>query len=218
MDTKNLATLNRAAREIHLLQANSELRFEVSEKSHVLLEVLEGTCELFGSELIVGRPYSLHPNFKAAVFTFQGAKIKLTGNVEFAFVSTDTPVDAYFKFAVALEQLRIKASRERDFEKKKKLIPRVVVVGPTDTGKSTLCRFLLNYSIRFGRTPIYVDLDVGQNAISVPGTIAGLMVERPAHPTSTGFSRQGNFVLHYGHSNPIENAELYNALRFGFLG
>lgn len=212
MGTKNLATLNREEKDIHLLQANSELRFEVSERSHVLLEVLEGQFELFGSELVVEQRYSIHPGFKGAVFTWQGGKIKLTGNVEFAYISADTPMDPYFKFAVALEQLRIKASRERDEEKRKRLIPRVVVVGPVDTGKSSFCRYLLNYSVRFGRAPIFIDLDVGQNQISVPGTIAGLMVERPQEPTSTSFDRPGNLVLHYGHTTPTENIELYNCL------
>jgi len=49
-----------------------------------------------------------------------------------------------------------------------------MVVGPTDVGKSTLCRILLNYSTRMnapGRRPIYVDLDPCQGQISVPGTI-----------------------------------------------
>lgn len=49
-----------------------------------------------------------------------------------------------------------------------------MVVGPTDVGKSTLCRILLNYSVRMnalGRRPIFVDLDPDQGQISVPGTI-----------------------------------------------
>jgi len=37
-----------------------------------------------------------------------------------------------------------------------------MVVGPTDVGKSTVCRLLLNYAARLGRGPIFVDLDVGQ--------------------------------------------------------
>ena len=38
----------------------------------------------------------------------------------------------------------------------------LIQVGPTDVGKSTVCRLLLNYAVRLGRKPIYVDLDVGQ--------------------------------------------------------
>lgn len=36
--------------------------------------------------------------------------------------------------------------------------PITMVVGPTDVGKSTLCRLLLNYACRIGRKPLYVDL------------------------------------------------------------
>ena len=32
-------------------------------------------------------------------------------------------------------------------------------------GKSTVCRLLLNYAVRLGRKPVYVDLDVGQVAL-----------------------------------------------------
>lgn len=37
-----------------------------------------------------------------------------------------------------------------------------MICGPTDVGKSTLCRLLLNYAVRMGRRPVYVDLDLGQ--------------------------------------------------------
>lgn len=46
-----------------------------------------------------------------------------------------------------------------------------MVVGPGDVGKSTLTKILLNYAVRMGRRPIFVDLDVGQGHISVPGTV-----------------------------------------------
>jgi polyribonucleotide 5'-hydroxyl-kinase len=38
----------------------------------------------------------------------------------------------------------------------------VMIVGPGDVGKSTLCKLLANYAARLGRAPILVDLDVGQ--------------------------------------------------------
>ena len=37
-----------------------------------------------------------------------------------------------------------------------------MIVGPSDVGKSTFCTLLLNYGVRLGRAPIFVDLDVGQ--------------------------------------------------------
>ena len=35
------------------------------------------------------------------------------------------------------------------------------VVGPTDVGKSSLCKLLLNYAVRYGFFPTAVDLDIG---------------------------------------------------------
>ena len=35
------------------------------------------------------------------------------------------------------------------------------VVGPTDSGKSSLTRILLNYAVRAGWAPTAVDLDIG---------------------------------------------------------
>lgn len=40
--------------------------------------------------------------------------------------------------------------------------PRVVVAGPTDTGKSSLCKMLLNWAVRSEHQPTYVDLDIGK--------------------------------------------------------
>ena len=40
-----------------------------------------------------------------------------------------------------------------------------MVVGPTDVGKSTVCRLLLNYAVRLGRRPTLVELDVGQSSV-----------------------------------------------------
>lgn len=74
----------------------------------------------------------------------------------------------YLNCHACLEQLRQKAEQDNTRG------PVTMIVGPVDVGKSTLCRILLNYAVRMGgqgRRPIFVDLDVGQGSISVPGTI-----------------------------------------------
>lgn len=40
--------------------------------------------------------------------------------------------------------------------------PRVLIAGPTDSGKSTICKMLLNWGVRGGHQPTYVDLDIGE--------------------------------------------------------
>ena len=73
----------------------------------------------------------------------------------------------YLNCHACMEQLRLKAETDTNVKRG----PITMVVGPTDVGKSTLCRILLNYAARMGRTPVFVDLDVGQGQISIPGSI-----------------------------------------------
>lgn len=178
----------------------------------VFIEVTEGACEIFGSELQKNTKHNIGPGVKASIFTFTGAKVKITGSCEFQYVSKETPMESYFKFAIGLEQMRIKAQRCYDDQQAKPFVPRVVVVGASDTGKSTLCQYLLNFAVRCNRNPMFVDLDCGQNSVSVPGTIGTVMVERPSNPTTLEFENKGALMLHYGHSSPSANYKLYEAL------
>jgi hypothetical protein len=44
------------------------------------------------------------------------------------------------------------------------MVSAVQLVGPTDAGKSTLAKILLNYAVRMGVAPLLVDLDIGRLA------------------------------------------------------
>ncbi|KXJ28151.1 Protein CLP1-like [Exaiptasia diaphana] len=119
----------------------------------------------------------------------------------------ETPMVMYLNLHMALEQMREKA----DKPDKQDLGPRVMVVGPTDVGKSTLCHLLLNYAVRMGRRPVYIDLDVGQGTIGVPGSMGALLIERPAD-IEEGFSLQAPLVYCFGHTSPSNNEKLYNKI------
>lgn len=57
--------------------------------------------------------------------------------------------------------------------------PRILVAGPTDTGKSSLCRMLSNYLTRCGNSALLVELDIGQGEMSLPGCITAVPIHRP---------------------------------------
>lgn len=53
-----------------------------------------------------------------------------------------------------------------------------MIVGPADHGKSTLAQILAAYAVRLDRTPIMVDLDVGQGAFCIPGCIIAAPLDK----------------------------------------
>lgn len=70
----------------------------------------------------------------------------------------------YLNAHYALETMREKAEEEltKSIPNFNAHGPCIMIAGPMDVGKSTLCRILCNYAVREGRTPIFVDLDLGQ--------------------------------------------------------
>ncbi|XP_058835436.1 protein CLP1 homolog [Topomyia yanbarensis] len=196
---------NDGPRTEYKLETDSELRFEIENKNEVTVTLLSGYAELFGTELVMKKPYVFGVGAKVAIFTYHGCMIELRGKPDVAYVARETPMVQYLNCNSALEQLRAKAELD-DVQG-----PVVMVVGPMDVGKSTLCRIFLNYAVRLGRRPIYVDLDVGQGVIAIPGTIGALLVERPA-PVAEGFAQQAPLVYHFGHTTPSDNDVFFNVL------
>ncbi|XP_023705611.1 protein CLP1 homolog isoform X2 [Cryptotermes secundus] len=84
------------------------------------------------------------------------------------YIVKDTPMVMNLNAHEALELLRRKAELANGRG------PVTMIVGRVDVGKSTLCRLLLNYAAQMRRKPTFVDLDVGDGHISIPGTILSI--------------------------------------------
>ena len=82
---------------------------------------------------------------------------------------------------------------------------------------SVIYRLLLNYAVRMGRRPVFVDLDVGQGSISVPGSIGAVLVERPANIEEGGFAESAPLVYHYGHTTPGKYYLINLYLRINYI-
>lgn len=170
------------------------------------VELRSGKAEIFGTELAIGQKYHFQSGTKFSIFSYWGCTVNITSAHDDYYVARDeNPMHIYLNVHGMLEQLRQKA----DVDKTRG--PRIMVTGLPDVGKSTLCRMLVNWAARLGRTPILVDLDVGQNQISLPGTIASMVIRRPAS-VEDGFRIEMPLVFHYGYKTPSENIGLYNEI------
>lgn len=128
-------------------------------------------------------------------------KVEVEGDCH-AYVAEETPMLAYLNVHTTLESRRAKARAAKGYG------PKVVIVGAGDVGKSTLARILCSYGARMGSAPVYVDLDVGQNAISVPGMLAACHVNKPVD-IEHGMTQNSPLVYFYGHTSPGANLALY---------
>ncbi|XP_017090803.2 protein CLP1 homolog [Drosophila bipectinata] len=190
----------------YTLESDSELRFEIEQRdAKVLVTLVNGFAELFGTELVKKKKYEFGVGAKVAIFTYQGCVLHVSGKMDVCYISKETPMIQYLNCHAALEQFRTEA------EDKDQRGPVAMVVGPMDVGKSTLCRILLNYAVRVGRRPLYADLDVGQGAIAISGNVATILIERPAS-VEDGFPKTAPLVYHFGHKSPSGNSVLYNSV------
>lgn len=195
----------------YTLEPDNELRFEVEGKKEVVeMTLVKGKAEIFGTEIAPGKPYIFHSGAKVAVYSWHGCNIKLKGNFEGTYIAKETPMVMYLNAHACLERLR-KQADEGLGKGEERRGPVTMIVGPMDVGKSTVCRILLNYAVRMGRRPLFVDLDIGQGAIAIPGAIGTVLVERTAS-VDEGFSQEAPLVYNFGNVSPNSNMTLYNIL------
>ena len=124
--------------QIFELGADEELRIEVEcpKDEVVTVELKTGVAEIFGTEMVANNKYMFKRGAKFAVFTFHGCQILILGNLGIQpYTSSETPMIMYLNIHAALEKIRVDADKSTDAKG-----PVTMVVGPTDSGKSTLSR------------------------------------------------------------------------------
>jgi polyribonucleotide 5'-hydroxyl-kinase len=153
-------------------------------------KLVSGLAEVFGTELAVGRTFLFGSECKAAIFTWQGCTLEIRllqssficaktnlvyphviGRPSTEYVSEETPMVTYANLHLAFEQMRVRARRTQRGSptssgsvEGKNHPPRVLVIGPENSGKTTCCKIIANYAVRAGQgwSPILVNLDPGE--------------------------------------------------------
>lgn len=184
------------------LEPEQELRVETLKSGEdVEVQLLDGAAEVFGAEIAKTQTVTVRAGKKLAVFTYHGAKIEVRGAVEIAYVAGETPMVSYANTHSVLHAKReaaVAAGSEG---------PRVMCVGPTDVGKSSVCSILCNYAARAGHSPLYVDLDLGQGAVTVPGTLSAVPIDSQID-LEEGVPLEMPLVYYYGDLT-VNNPDYY---------
>ncbi|GJN19343.1 hypothetical protein PR202_gb06610 [Eleusine coracana subsp. coracana] len=195
------------------LAPQSELRVEVLPDAPLRVRLVTGTAEIFGTELPPEGWVPIPPRSKISIFTWHGATVELDGVSESEYTSDETPMVIYVNTHAILDarRARARAAAAQGADLEASQGPRVIVVGPTDSGKSTLCKMLLSWAAKLGWKPTYVDLDIGQGSITIPGCISATPIEKPIDIVD-GIPLEMPLVYFYGHPNPSINPDVYKVL------
>ncbi|KIK59491.1 hypothetical protein GYMLUDRAFT_169375 [Collybiopsis luxurians FD-317 M1] len=217
------------------LEPENEYRFELDAGTSLAITLVRGRAEIFGAEMVERKPYLFGSECKAAVFTWVGCTIEMS-QPSTDYVSDETPMTAYANLHIAFEQMRVRAlakihgspvpeaSSELASEP-----PRVLVLGPENSGKTTICKILANYAVRTGQgwSPLLANVDPNEGGWAAPGALSAAAIHgpiptySPANPlgfaaTSAPTTLASNTILPlsywYGHPDAKRNPLLMDRL------
>ncbi|KAH9483911.1 Cleavage polyadenylation factor subunit clp1 [Psilocybe cubensis] len=180
------------------LGPESEYRFELDPGASLAIKLVQGHAEIFGFELAEGKVHLFGFECKAAVYTWKGCVIEIS-EPSTEYISDETPMRSYANLHIALEQMRVRALRQirgspipsHDIPKYDP--PRVLVLGPEHSGKTTVCKILTNYAVRAGQgwSPFLVNVDPSEGGWAAPGAISVAPVYAPI-PTASAANPLGS--------------------------
>jgi polyribonucleotide 5'-hydroxyl-kinase len=189
----------------------SETSINTYNSKLIALQVLEGTAEIFGTELALNHAYTFRGT-KSSIFTWHGCRLEVTGSCE-EYTAEETPMVQYVNTHFGLEKLRDEAKQNKQDG------PRVLVVGPNDSGKTSLVKLLTAYAIKMGRHPMVINTDSREGMLSIPGTLTAtpfasiIDVEQGwgSSPTSGPGPVPVKLPLcyYYGLGSPEDNTKLF---------
>ncbi|KIJ10513.1 hypothetical protein PAXINDRAFT_177469 [Paxillus involutus ATCC 200175] len=219
-----------------VLDPETEYRFELDPGTSLAIKLVRGHAEIFGAELAEGKTCIFGLECKAAVFTWQGCTLEITGRPSTEYVSEETPMTPYANLHLAFEQMRVRAlaalhgsPTSDDVQNANAEPPRILILGPENSGKTTICKILSNYAVRVGQnwSPLLVNVDPSQGAWTVPGTISAAAIRSPiataspanqlgsaatSAPTALASNALIPLTYWYGHAETKRNPQLLDRL------
>ena len=182
----------------YVLTPNSELRVQlpcdrtnasltISLQQNTTVESADpkhntNSCEINGSELVPGVPYTFEGGSGIGLFSNTGCTLRVRGPARVVReVYTTTSTNTRLSIRDLHLQLNQKRGQARDAEKdgSENLGPRVLVVGTESVGKTAVAHTLVNYAARTGYRPLFLDLD----SIRVNECATLSCVDAPFDPT-----------------------------------
>ncbi|KAL7800258.1 Pre-mRNA cleavage complex II protein Clp1 domain-containing protein [Trichoderma ceciliae] len=199
-----------------------EWRFQVPAGASLILKVLSGTAEKDGVELALRNAYAFS-SVKSKILTWHGCELEIEGRCDDDSVAeylspAANPATSHINLHARLNDMRVDAARQR------REGPRVLVVGPPNSGKTTLAKALTSYATRQGYQAITVNANPKEGMLSLAGTLSASVFATVMDPEavdgwgSTPTSGPSTvpvklpMVFHYGRESAEDDEDHYREL------
>ncbi|HWQ17885.1 MAG TPA: Clp1/GlmU family protein [Sulfolobales archaeon] len=173
--------------------AGLRISVEISENRSIRIRgparisVIDGECYISGAKLLKGSQIIVSAYKSQAIYSRSRARVEIELG-EGAGVDVAKPEEEpLFEWLEAAYKLAAKGSR-------------VVVIGPTESGKTSFSVLLANIAIEQGLRPCIVDGDVGQEDIGPPGFVA---LSCPSKQFVWLRDLEPQAMRFIGHNNPL---------------
>ncbi|KAL6944927.1 hypothetical protein ACO0QE_002369 [Hanseniaspora vineae] len=150
------------------LSQGYEWNIELKPEQNLRLRVSSGVAEIFGVELANEVNYTFNSQEKLAIFSVESCEIQWQSdkNLEVRTHKNNYKLKLY-GLHFALDKIRSTYLQG----------PNVVVVGKKNTGKSTLCKTLVSYALKFRDfNPTFINLNFAEGIFTMPGCITATTV------------------------------------------
>lgn len=131
----------------------------------------KGNAEVFGCELALNKPYTFSGAVKSCIFTHSGCTLLISGSTISEYISDETSATSVLGLHLALESMRVAAATDSSSNSQG---PRVLVLG---SGRTSLVKTILNYAVRQGHAPMWVDLDLLNGSLVFPGVLGATVLD-----------------------------------------
>lgn len=175
---------------------------------------------------------------KLSIYTWRGCQIEWEGELLAEYISDESAMPMYANLHFALEKLRAQAAgTDTQYIRKETGAtatpgqpeteaegPKVLIIGPRFSGKTSLAKILTAYASKMGRSPIAVSLDPKESLLSLPGTVSAASfatmmdveeMETWGSSATTGpmhIPPKNPIVYYFGSDSPTDNIPFYKAV------
>lgn len=194
----------------------SEWKVERPSESRLIIVIKTGIAEIFGTELANGIEYEFR-SFNFSIFSVEDVTLEWKCpemSVQNLTVIPNTTSKFIYNLHFALEKMRCSS-----FEG-----PRAMIIGEANSGKTSLCRTLCSYAIKYKPyQPMFINLDPREGVFSPPGCISAIPISdildvqsstwgQSMTSGATPLHSKQPFVKNYGLERLTDNRTFYQRL------